>query len=219
MKNPYLECCTFLLCAFLLFVLPKESGCDFNGHLHGEEVDFAKGLIFFEQWCRIEGEEGNPLLFIDFPTYRFNQETKTLVSFVNIFGRGENRIDPSSVDLIFGNGVGLFGTAGSGASSSLEAVSKFPFITSYECLLVKALQKDGSLIVERYAETLRFFDLFSFPNPISPLSFVLRPGEEKTFSVTKNMEVQGKPLRLTLTVRLQNHFVERTSCLNGSWGD
>lgn len=216
MEKTYSQYYRVLTCVFLLFFLSTDSGCSSNGHLCEEEVDLAKGLIFFEQRCHIEGD---PLLFVDFPTHRFNQETKTPVSFVNIFGKGENKIDPFSVNLVFGDGVGLSGTAGSGVSSGLGAVDDFPFTTSHRCLLMKALQKDGSIVVESYAETLRFFDFFSFPNPILPLSFVLRPDEEKTFSATKNTKTQGKLLRFTLTVRLRNHFVERTSCLNGSWSD
>ncbi|MGQ9623728.1 MAG: hypothetical protein ACUVTO_09990 [Candidatus Caldatribacteriaceae bacterium] len=104
----------------MLFVLPRESGCNLNNHPHREEADFAKGLIFFEQWCRIEGEEEDPLLFIDFPTYRFDQETKTLVSFISVFGQEENRIDPFAVDLVFGDGVGLSGTVGSGHRAALR---------------------------------------------------------------------------------------------------
>ena len=181
-----------------------------------ENLDFEKGLIFFEQWVRITGAPGSPYVFIDFPTYRSNEAEGTLTSFMGIFGKGEGKIDPETANLIVGEGTSLSGVAGSGAASGLEGVGNFPFTTSYQLLQVKEMRADGSLQLERHGDRISFFE-FTFPNPLPSRAFTLRPGEKLVYFTAKTFLLGGKREELTLTVTLRSAFVERRNCENGNW--
>jgi len=189
------------------------SGCA-GGSL--ENLDFEKGLVFFEQWVRITGAPGSPYIFIDFPTYRFNEKEGTLTSFMGVFGKGEGKIDPETVNLIVGEGTSLSGVAGSGAASGLEGVESFPFTTDYQLLQVKEMRADGSLQLERHSDQVSFLE-FTFPNPLPSHAFTLRPGEKLTYSTAKTFLLGGKEQELTLTVTLRSAFLKRSNCQNGNW--
>lgn len=196
----------------LLFLLLSFGSCAEN---ISERIDFEKGLVFFEQWVHIAGEPGSPYLCIDFPTYRLNREEGTLVSFVGTFGRGEGKIDPETVNLIVGEGVSLSGRAGTGASSGLKGVTSFPFTVNYRMLVIKGMEEDGSLRIERLNDQLLFFE-FSFPNPLPSGVLVLKPGERLTYSTTQNVSLGGERQKLTLTVTLESLFLERAKCQNAA---
>lgn len=203
--------------SFVLFLFPAcTSGNTPPDFPLLEPLDFGKGLVFFEQRMHIEGEPGPPYIFIDFPTYRFREEEGLLISFNGIFGSGEGKVDPYAVDLIFGEGISLSGSAGSGATSGLHGVADFPFTT--RTLRVQEMRPDGSLLLQKDGGTVTFFEL-TFPNPLPSGTFLLRPGERLEYSVTKKLFLSGTMRRLTLTVLLRSAFINRENCQNGTWAD
>jgi hypothetical protein len=183
-----------------------------------DAVDFARGLVFFEQHIRIEGDPGSPYIFIDFPTYRFNEEEGVLVSFNEVFGSEEGKINPQIANLIIGEGTSLSGSAGSGAASGLEEVRDFPFTTEYQLLSIQEMRPDGSLLLKKASTSVRFFD-FTFSSPLPSGLFIIRPGERLEYSTSKNFFFAGTMRKLTLKVQLRCAVIDRTSCQNGSWGD
>lgn len=205
-----------LVLCFSLFTLYSLSGCTTNGNSL-ENGDFEKELVFFEQWVRIKGEAGPPYIFIDFPTYRFDEEKGMLISFQNVFGEGEGKINPALLNLIVGEGTSLAGSAGSGAASDLRGVTDFPFTTNYRSLTVKEMKSDGTLILEPLNEEITFLE-FVFPNPIPRETFALKPGKRLEYTVTRTFLFGGKQQKLTLTVTLRSAFLERTHCINRTWG-
>ena len=202
------------VCAVVL-VFSSLSGCVQGGS--SLEGDFARELLFFEQWVRVEGEAGPPYVCIDFPTYRFDEEKKMLVSFQGIFGDGEGKVNLAVCDLIVGEGTALSGSAGSGAVSDLKAVDGFPFTMGYGALVIRDMRDDGTLILEPLNEELVIFDLV-FPNPIPGRAFALEPGEQLEYRVTRTFLLAGRLKKLTVTVVLRSTFLDRGNCINGTWG-
>ncbi|BER93145.1 hypothetical protein QBE54_01125 [Thermatribacter velox] len=183
-----------------------------------EELNFTKGLLFFEQWVHIEGDPGSPYVYIDFPTYRFSEEEGLLISFNQAFGSGEGKINPQVVNLVVGEGTSLSGSAGSGAASGLQGITDFPFRTGYQILSVQEMREDGSLLLRKSSSTITFFD-FTFNNPLPNGVFLIRPGEKLEYSVNKDFYFAGAMHRLTLTIQLRCAFIDRANCQNGNWSD
>lgn len=204
-----------LLVGFGLLVLSGSLGCGQGEDFQGSG-DFARNLLFFEQWIRVEGEEGPPYVFLDFPTYRFDDEEKLLVSLLGVFGDGEGKINPATCDLIVGEGIALSGSAGSGAASGLREVRDFPFTTDHELLAIEGMCEDGTLVLKPLSDAFTVF-AFTFPNPIPRGTFTLRPGERLQYAEEKTFFFAGKWQRLTLRVILRSTFLERTHCVNGSF--
>ncbi|MCD6156560.1 MAG: hypothetical protein J7J32_05925 [Candidatus Atribacteria bacterium] len=154
----------------MLFALSGRSSGSNSSHFPLlEELDFARGLIFFEQWIYIEGkgESGLPYISIDFPTYSFSEEEGILVSFNTAFGSKEGKINPQTADLVIGEGTSLSGSAGRGAASGLQKIKDLPFTTEYQLLSIQEMRKDGSLLLQKASTSVFFFD-FTFPNPSPP---------------------------------------------------
>lgn len=150
-------------------LLGCSSGSDSSHFPVLEELDFARGLIFFEQWIYIEGKgEFSPsYLSIDFPTYSFSEEEDILVSFNKAFGSEEGKITLQTADLIIGEGSSLSGSAGRGTASGLQEIKDLPFTTEYQLLSIQEMRKDGSLLLQKASTRVFFFD-FTFSNPSLP---------------------------------------------------
>ncbi len=209
----------FLLCSILLSrsgCMVHDASCRTSIVASEEEgIDFTQELIFFEQWFSIRGEGGGlySLINIDFPTYQFDGERGILVSLNSIFGQGEGKIDPLLVNIIVGSGASLSGSAGVGTASGLQGVTSLPFVMPHGFLCIAEVKKDGTLVLGPCAETIRFLD-FSFPNPLPSPTFILRPREEKVFSVTQTTEAEGGYLKLILDLHLSSYPVRRDHCFN-----
>lgn len=205
-----------LVAGVFLGVLLSLSGCVQGGDSL-DEGDFTRNLLFFEQRVRVEGEEGPPYVFLDFPTYRFDDREKMLVSFLGVFGDGEGKINPMVSNLIVGEGTTLSGSAGSGAASCLREATDFPFTTDYELLTISDMRDDGTLLLEPLNDTLSLF-AFTFPSPLPRRTIALKPGERLQYEVQKTTFFAGRWQKLTLRVTLRSVFLERTHCVNGTWG-
>lgn len=202
----------------MLFALSGRSSGSNSSHFPVlEELDFAKGLIFFEQWIYIEGkgESGLPYISIDFPTYSFSEEEGILVSFNKAFGSEEGKINPQTADLIIGEGTSLSGSAGRGAASGLQEIRDLPFTTDYQLLSIQEMRKDGSLLLQKASTSVSFFD-FTFPNPLPSGTLLIRPGERLEYSVSRNVFFAGTTCELTLKVLLCCAFIRRANCQNKS---
>jgi len=209
--------------AILVFLVTFAlGGCGYGSNSSGfpvfEELNFVKGVVFFEQWVSIDGEPGSPYICIDFPTYSFHEEEGLLISFNQAFGSGEGKINPQVVNLVVGEGTSLSGSAGSGAASGLQGITDFPFHTEYQILSVQEMREDGSLLLRKSSPTITVFD-FTFNNPLPNEVFLIRPGEKLEYSVNKDFYFAGAMHRLTLTIQLRCAFIDRANCQNGNWGD
>ncbi|MEN8115403.1 MAG: hypothetical protein ABFS16_00370 [Bacteroidota bacterium] len=122
-----------LLLFFMIF-----DGCLFNDE---NEEDPADYYVFIEQHSTSHGDlisgPEPPLLQIDFPTYNFNPETKTLKGLIDFEINDDLKV-------IFGSGGCLSGTAGGGCATGLSGIYQIPFDRGNFELL--KLEVDGDVI-------------------------------------------------------------------------
>lgn len=152
--------------------------------------------LFIEYQTHIRGEliEGNyPGKMIDFPTYSFYPENRTLEGWMN-FAIND------SLKVIYGSGTSLSGAAGSGAASMLSGVYELPH--EDEKLKILKVDSDGTAHLE-----------------YNSLPITLKSGEEWT-NITTRVDVQQfdsnkGTAKLTITEKIMNHgFVNRSNLIN-----
>jgi len=114
------------------------NSCIFNDD---DENDKNSNYVFIEQHKSIHGDlisgQEPPLLQIDFPTYQFNNEIKSLNGVIDF------DID-SKLKVIYGSGSCLSGTAGNGCATGLTGIYEIPFMRNNFELL--KLEDDGTAI-------------------------------------------------------------------------
>jgi len=101
----------------------------------------AGRVLFIEQHLSQTGRNiagSYPFMFIDFPTYSFDEGTRVLEGVLNF--------DPSKVAAIFGTGTSLSGDVGSGAGTALVPVNGTPF-THGEYSITR-IWEDGTVAVQ-----------------------------------------------------------------------
>ena len=200
----------------LFFILPFSAGCLGGAH----PFDEKNQLVFIEYWGTLSSEilsgEGPPLLMIDFPTYRYREENGILASYLGIFGPDPEKIDPSTVCLILGNGLSLSGDAGGGASSGLHGINNLPHhpdsSTSY---LLAEMDQQGAVLVKPRGMVLLMG--LSISNPLPVNGVWIAPGKTLVFQTVEVIEVQQATIRFMYTISLKNRLVRRDRCLNSPW--
>lgn len=174
--NPFI----FFILASLLF-----NACQKDD----DKVVDSDNYIFIEQHALTHGEHisgpERPMLMIDFPTYSFYSDTKTLNGIIDFEINND-------LKLIYGSGSCLSGAAGGGCSTGLSAVYSIPYERgNFE--LLKA-ETNGS-IVAIYGEVV----------------ISLAAGEEwKMDTITMDtvqIEGQASIIKLTKTDRITNFGV------------
>ncbi|WP_303921538.1 hypothetical protein [Draconibacterium sediminis] len=178
----------------LLFLLPL-GACIFNNdddelhlYLFVENSTETDGVL-------ISGPEP-PVIQIDFPTYRYDEEMKTLNGIID-FEINRN------LKLIYGSGACLTGTAGAGCASGLEGVYEIPFEHGLFELL--KIEDDG---------TIRFI----YKDEV----FSLRVNEQHTEVMSRmdTVEVEGvnSISEITRTKTISNYgFLEKGDISSWEW--
>jgi hypothetical protein len=121
-----------------LFVI---CGCEKN-----QEEDWiisSDKYVFVDHHIHTKGEliEGNYIggLYIDFPTYSFDETSKTL--------SGEINFDINkSLKVIYGNGRSLSGVIGGGAATGLTGIYNLPY--KQDNFEIKEIEPDGTLNIQ-----------------------------------------------------------------------
>jgi len=145
-------------------------------------------VLFIEQHTNTDGRiiAGDyPFTFIDFPTYFFDEEERTL--------KGSIDFDVDDVVAIYGSGRSLSGDAGSGAATSLWPIYSIPAEAGGD--RITRLWDDGKVAVEHAGKLI-----------------ILKPGE--TWKNTTVEETTGGYntglIELTVTDIITNHgFIEK----------
>ena len=105
-----------------------------------EPIWFDSKYVFLEQHMSEYSEflKGNmsALLFFDFPTYDYNQNSKTLTYYGNLDMTKRTM-------MLLGTGVSAYGVASSGAATGLDEVHELPH-EKYD-LVVTRLDDDGTV--------------------------------------------------------------------------
>ncbi len=119
----------------LLFLLLSLGACIFDN-----DDNEPKTYLFVESYTEVDGVLVSgpepPSLQIDFPTYRYDEELKTLNGIIDFEINDE-------LKLIYGRGTCLTGTAGGGCASGLDGVYEIPFEHgSFELLKI---EEDGTI--------------------------------------------------------------------------
>ena len=146
---------------FLLLLFPAV-GCN-------DDEDSPGSFLFVENFessngVLLSGTEP-PGLQIDFPTYRFNKETKVL----------DGHIDfafTNNLKLIYGSGTGLSGTSGGGIAKDLSGITQLPLERGI--FILQKVEPGGSIVVrfkdslftlavdEEFIDTEIYIDTFPF---------------------------------------------------------
>ena len=200
----------------LIFFLILSSGCQGNSSSYDQENQ----IIFFEYWEEFSSEVlsgvGSPPLMIDFPTYRYEAPSNSLISYLGIFGSLPENINPFEVPIILGNGFTLNGDAGSGATSSLKGIGDLPYYPGPPTPYFLADWNEKGSIHIKPLYMISFMDV-SLKNPLPPEGAWVDPGNTLIFT---NEEIQATALstiRYTYKLTLKNYLVLRNHCLNSSW--
>lgn len=165
-----------------------------------DEITESDSYIFIEQHKITHGEHisgpDRPLLMIDFPTYSFNTDTRTLNGIIDF----EINKD---LDLIFGSGSCLSGIAGGGCGTGLSAVYNIPYERG-DFELLKA-EPNGNIVVLYGEEVL-----------------ALAAGEEWIIETIKldTLQVEGENsiIKLTDTDRITNFGVlNKADIISWKW--
>lgn len=156
--------------------------------------------VFIEQHANTDGVlisgPEPPLLMVDFPTYSYDEETKTLTGLIDF----EISKD---LKLIFGSGGCLSGTAGGGCGTGLSAVYEIPYKrNSFEIL---KLEENGDLV-------------FIYNDEVYSLS----PGQEWKTETTRTdtIDVEGVPSinLITETDRITHYgFIKKEDIVIWEW--
>lgn len=127
-----------------------------------EEEDSPSRYLFIEQHNLINGElisgPEPPLIQIDFPTYSFDPDSGKLYGIINF------NVD-HNLEVIFGSGTCLTGTAGGGCGTGLTGIYSIPFVK-------------GDFELLKFDETGRI--VFEYKNQV----YSLNAGEEWTSAKT-----------------------------------
>lgn len=108
----------YKLLLILILLLPA-GACIFN-----DDDDKPGSYLFIEQFTQTDGVlisgPEPPLLQIDFPTYRYDEDLKTLNGIIDFELNKDLRF-------IYGGGTCLSGTAGNGCATGLTGVYDIPY--------------------------------------------------------------------------------------------
>ena len=165
------------------------------------EEEYPPGkYLFVEQHKHSHGElisgPEPPLIQIDFPTYSFDPDSGKLYGIINF------NVD-YSLEVIFGSGTCLTGTAGGGCGTGLTGIYKVPFTK-------------GNFELLKYDETGRI--VFEYKKQV----YSLNTGEEwasvKTYFDTTNYNGMISISKKTDTERITNlGFIESKNITQWLW--
>ncbi len=165
-----------------------------------EEENLLAKHLFIEQHRISYGELVSgpepPLIQIDFPTYSFDNDSGKLHGIIDF------KVD-NSLEVIFGSGTCLTGTAGGGCASGLTGIYKIPF-------------RKGNFELLKFDETGRI--VFEYKNQ----AYSLNSGEEwtsvKTYFDTVNHNGQISVSKITDSERITNYgFIENQNISEWVW--
>jgi hypothetical protein len=188
-KNNLISSFLILLIIFITISCDKET----------DEVSSANHL-FIEQHRHSHGElisgPEPPSIQIDFPTYSFDPDSGKLHGIINF------NID-NSLEVIFGSGTCLTGTAGGGCGTGLTGIYKVPFTK-------------GNFELLKFDETGRI--VFEYKSEV----YSLNAGEEwtsvKTYFDTTNYNGLISISKITDTDRITNFgFIESQNISEWVW--
>jgi hypothetical protein len=164
------------------------------------EVVVSDDYIFIEQLSVTHGEHisgpERPLLTIDFPTYSFDSDTRTLKGIIDFEINND-------LKLIYGSGTCLSGTAGEGCGTGLSAIYTIPYERgSFELLKTET---DGNIIA-------------LFENEVINLA----AGEEWVFETvsrdTTEVDGQISISEITRNDRITNFgFLKKSDIISWEW--
>lgn len=150
----------------------------------------SDSVLFVEQHTSTDGKligGSYPFMFIDFPTYHFSEETRTL--------SGRIDFDVNKSVVIYGSGQSLSGDAGSGTAIRLYSIESVPGRVGEDT--IARIWEDGTVAINHKNHTI-----------------TLALGEEWTETTTeeKTNEFNSGLMRLTSTDRIKNYgFIERAN--------
>lgn len=151
---------------------------------HGWELP-AGQVLFLDHHVSVDGEcvagDCQPGPMIDFPTYSFDPETRTLDSRLALELRDDLKV-------VYGSGMSLHGVAGGGAATGLTEVHTLP--AEIQGLRIVQVDRDGTATLEYGGEVL-----------------ALTPGETWTNTIEEVREQGAGKARLTTVDTIVNHGI------------
>jgi len=150
--------------------------------------------VFVERWIEVYG--GSPgSMFIDFPTYEFNQETGGLKPYIVPPGHWFPLDDMSQLEVVFGRGTSRTGPAGAGANSKVFAITALPFTETPKddtdvLVTVERIDADGTVHLKRGNQPI-----------------VLPPGQSWTIDGESTVEWGGVTFTIVARERITNYGV------------
>jgi hypothetical protein len=150
-------------------------------------------VLFFDEHRHVEGTAlggSCGMMMIDFPTYRFDEETRTLSGMLNFEVN-------DSLKVVYGAGLSLSGDAGGGAATRLTGVYDLPYEDGP--LSIWDVREDGTVELVYRGENIK-----------------LAAGESWSSENVSVTEESGCKMRRNATDRIVNYgFIDKGSIVQG----
>ncbi len=134
----------------MLLVVPTGAGCMQGANIPAEDPPVPPGTgPYIDHHIHRHGEaleEGYPIIAIDFPTYTFDNETRTLSGLLTF------EVDQSLI-AVYGSGLSLSGDAGIGAATGLSGVYSIPYEAD-DSLVIRNVTPNGTAWIEYQNTTI-----------------------------------------------------------------
>lgn len=128
----------------MLLVVPTGAACMQGASLSAENPSVPPGkVLYIDHHIHRHGEaleEGYPVIAIDFPTYTFDNETRTLSGLLTF------EVNQSLI-AVYGSGLSLSGDAGIGAATDLSGVYSIPYEAD-DGLIIRNITPNGTARIE-----------------------------------------------------------------------
>lgn len=150
--------------------------------------------VFIERWIEIY-EDSAMSVYIDFPTYSFDQNSGELKPDIVPPGRWFPLQDLTNLKVVYGRGTSRAGQAGMGAQSQVFALTELPFTEPQEhdtevMVTIESIDGDGIAYLRRAGQQI-----------------VLHPGEQWTWDGKSAIEWGGVKSEILSKERISNFGV------------
>ena len=152
----------------------------------------ADKYVFVERWIDVYGGSIGSM-FIDFPTYEFDQNSGELKPYIVPPGTWFPLDDLSQLKVVYGRGTSRTGPAGSGANSKVFAITALPFTETPKddtdvLVTIERVDADGTVHLKRGSQQI-----------------VLPPGQSWTRDGESNVEWGGVKFVIAARERITNY--------------
>jgi hypothetical protein len=160
--------------------------------------------LFIEYWNNVDGTGTLPMVYIDFPDYRFDSQTGTLSS----FNPNQSITLASTAWGFIGQGTSRSGAAGSGAASSLDTIEQIPHSIDVAMFTGSVNQQGMSGMEETKAIRLKVLSVAEDGTVAIDLDgqiIMLAPGQSWKQTVEADVNEGQYNGHLTMTSSLTNY--------------